>query len=305
VIADYKGEIMTIQVFEPEMQKLIDPAAEATCLANGFMFTEGPVWDRRQGCVYFSDIPANTLYRYSKADGVSIKRKPSNNSNGMTLDAQGRLVVCEHRTRRVTRETAGVIETVAERYQGKRLNSPNDIIVASDGSILFSDPHYGLLDGLGGPAAQELPFRGVYRLAPGASEPTLLAGDFQAPNGLALSPDERSLYVDDTIGHHLRVFEVGDGWNLKNGRVLFDFPRGVHEGVPDGLKLDSAGNIYCTGPFGVWVIAPSGTALGRIDVPEVTANLNWGEQDGRTLFLTASTGLYQIRTLAQGKYIGG
>jgi gluconolactonase len=144
----------------------------------------------------------------------------------------------------------------------------------------------------------------VYRLAPGASELSLLVDDFSAPNGLALSKDERTLYVDDTIGMHLRAFDV-DHWKLKNGRVLFEFPHDVDPGVPDGLKLDDQGNIYCTGPFGVWVISSSGTALGRIDMPEVTANLNWGEDDGHTLFLAASTSLYQLRTLVRGKYVGG
>jgi gluconolactonase len=293
-----------IEVFEPELKALLDPAAELTRLATGFQFTEGPIWDRSKNCLYFSDIPANTMYRYSKATEVEVQRKPSNNSNGMTIDQQGRLLACEHHTRRVTREGKDGIEVIAERFQDKRLNSPNDIIVATDGSILFSDPHYGLMEGLGGPGQQELPFRGVYRLAPGATELTLLVDDFSAPNGLALSKDERTLYVDDTIGMHLRVFDV-DGWKLKNGRILFEFPRDVDPGVPDGLKLDDQGNIYCTGPYGVWVLSPSGTTLGRIDMPEVTANLNWGEEDGHTLFLAASTSLYQLQTLVRGKYVGG
>jgi gluconolactonase len=298
---------MLIDVFDSTFKALVDPASELTKLAGGFMFTEGPVWDRIRECLYFSDIPANMMYRYTAAEGITAKRNPSNNCNGMTIDPQRRLLVCEHHTRRVTCEgaaKAGVIEVIASQYQGKRLNSPNDIIVASDGGIIFTDPHYGLIDGLGGPALQELPFRGVYRLAPGETELTLLADDFTAPNGLALSRDEHTLYVDDTIGMHLRAFDVSADWTLKNGRVLFDFPRGVDEGVPDGLKLDEHGNIYCTGPFGVWVISPAGAALGCIHMPEVTANLNWGETDGHTLFLAASTSVYALRTLARGKYIG-
>jgi gluconolactonase len=293
-----------IDIFEPQMKALVYPSAELQRIGNGFQFTEGPIWDRKRQCLYFSDIPADTLYRYTPNQGISIQRKPSQHSNGMTIDAEGRLLVCEHQSRQVTREDAQGIRAIATHYQGKRLNSPNDVIVASDGAVIFSDPHYGLMEGLGGPAAQELPFRGVYRLAPGTSELQLLVDDFSAPNGLALSPDERTLYIDDTINMHLRAFDVSEQWTLKNGRVLFEFPRDVDPGVPDGLKLDEHGNIYCTGPYGVWVIAPSGQALGCIHVPEVTANLNWGEADGHTLFLAASTSVFQLRTLARGKYIG-
>ncbi len=294
-----------IEVFENDLKALLDPSQEPACISQGFQFTEGPVWERTNRCLYFSDIPANTLYRYSEQAGFTVRRKPSFHSNGMTIDQQGRLLVCEHGTHRVTREGSAGIEVVAESYRGDPLNSPNDVIVAGDGSIIFTDPHYGLEDGLGGPRRQVLPFRGVYRLAPGATELTLLVDDFTAPNGLALSQDERTLYIDDTIGMHLRAFAIGDGWKLKNGRVLFDFPRGADPGVPDGMKLDEKGNIWCTGPYGVWVVSPSGAALGCIHMPEVTANLNWGEEDGRTLFMTASTGVYRLRTLARGRYIGG
>jgi gluconolactonase len=222
----------------------------------------------------------------------------------MTIDALGRLLVCEHQGRRVTREDLNGIEIVASQYRGKKLNSPNDIIVASDGSLIFSDPHYGLTEGMGGPGEQEQPCRGVYRLAPGATELTLLADDFVTPNGLALSLDERTLYVDDTLGMHLRVFDVSADWKLQHGRIFFEFPQGVDAGVTDGMKLDEFGNIYCTGPYGVWVFNPAGKVLGCIHMPEVTANLNWGEDDGHTLFMTASTGIYSLRTLARGRYIG-
>lgn len=295
---------MTIEVFDNIFKTIVDPAAPIEMLGNGFQFTEGPVWDRVHHCLYFSDIPANTMYRHAKGEAIAIKRKPSYYSNGMTIDHDGRLLVCEHQTRRVSREGSNGMEVVASQYHGKRLNSPNDIIVASDGSLIFSDPHYGLTAGMGGPGEQEQPCRGVYRLAPGASELTLLADDFTTPNGLALSLDERTLYIDDTLGMHLRAFDVSADWTLKNGRVMFEFPRGVDEGVPDGMKLDEFGNIYCTGPYGVWVLNPAGKALGCIHMPEVTANLNWGEDDGHTLFMTASTGVYALRTLARGRYIG-
>ena len=291
---------MSIEVFEQEMKRLVDPAAQIEKLAGGFQFTEGPVWDRARRCLYFSDIPADTMYRYSDAKGVEVHRKPSHFSNGLTIDHQGRLLACEHQARRVSREGAGGVETVADRYQGKRLNSPNDIVVARDGSLIFTDPHYGLMSGLGGPGEQEQPHRGVYRLAPGASEPALLASDFQTPNGLALTKDERRLYVDDTIGSHLRAFDVGDDWALSGGGVVLEFPQEEGAGVPDGLKLDVNDNVYCTGPWGVWVISPSGAVLGRIRMPEVTANLNWGGDDARALYLTASTGLYRLHCLTGG-----
>lgn len=292
---------MTIEVFEPEMKSLVNSAAPIECVANGFQFTEGPVWDPAKGCLYFSDIPVNMSYRYSGAAGVEVFRKPSHYSNGMTIDAQGRLLACEHQSRRVTREGADGIEVLASHYRGKRLNSPNDVIVAGDGSILFSDPHYGLMEGLGGPAEQEQSCRGVYRLAPGATEPTLLVDDFVAPNGLALTKDERTLYVDDTVKSHLRAFDVGADWTLSNGRVVLEFPRDEDPGVPDGMKMDANDNVYCTGPYGVWVISPGGVVLGRIHMPEVTANLNWGEGDRRTLFMTASTGVYRLRCLTGGR----
>jgi gluconolactonase len=295
---------MTIEAFEKEFTALIDPAARAERLATGFRFTEGPVWDRAKRCLYFSDIPADTIYRYTDAGGAVVYRKPSHHSNGLTIDGQGRLLACEHQARRVTREGASGIETLAERYQGKRLNSPNDIIVARDGSLIFTDPHYGLMSNLGGPAKQELPFRGVYRLIPGAAEPTLLADDFEAPNGLALSADQRTLYVDDSERCHIRVFRVEDGWSLSGGRVCMELPRGPDGGVPDGMKLDERDNLYSTGPGGVWVISPAAIVLGRIHMPEVTANLNWGDDDGRALYMTASTGLYRLRCLARGPGLG-
>ena len=292
---------MIVEAFEPQMKKLIDPAAELEQLAGGFQFTEGPVWNRAQRCLYFSDIPTNTIHRYTAAEGAQVYRQPSHFSNGLTIDHEGRLLACEHRGRRVTREGKDGIEVVAERYQGKRLNSPNDIIVMRDGSLIFTDPHYGLLPiGLGGPAEAELSFRGVYRLSPGATELTLLADDFEAPNGLALSSDERRLYIDDSERWHVRVFDVRDDGSLAGGKVVLEHPKGVQEGAPDGLKLDAQDNVYCTGPGGVWVLSPGGAVLGRIHLPEITANLNWGEDDARSLFLTASTSVYRLRCLAHG-----
>jgi gluconolactonase len=291
-----------LELYDEAVKELVDPAAELETVAGGFRFIEGPVWDRQASCLFFSDIPANTRYRYSAAGGVQVDGQPSHFSNGLTLDHEGRLLACEHQMRRVSRQGPAGIETVVDRYQGKRLNSPNDLIVARDGSILFTDPHYGLLEGLGGPAEAELSFRGVYRIPPGASEPTLLVDDFAAPNGLALSPDERRLYVDDTIRGHIRVFDVQQDWTLTGGEVLAEL--GVDDtGVPDGMKVDRAGNLYCTGPGGIWLCAPSGTILGRIRTPEVAANVGWGD-DGNTLYIAASTTLYRLRCRIGGQLPG-
>jgi gluconolactonase len=183
---------------------------------------------------------------------------------------------------------------------GKRLNSPNDVIVARDGGVLFTDPHYGLLEGLGGPAEQELAFKGVYRLAPNSSELSLLASDFDAPNGLALSIDEKRLYVDDSIRSHIRVFDVNEDWTLSGGAVFAELSRdGL--GDPDGMKLDYHGNIFCAGPGGIWIFSPSGVKLGRLLMPEVTANLNWGDDDACSLYITASSSVYRLRCMSGGR----
>ena len=292
---------MKLDIYDPQLKTLVNPDTELELLQAGFKFIEGPVWNTAQGCLYFSDIPADTIYRYVDGKGVDVLRQPSRFSNGLTIDQQGRLLACEHRARQVTRESAAGLEALATHYQGKRLNSPNDIIVASDGTIFFTDPPYGLMEGIGGPAGKELPFCGVYRLPPGATEPILIASDFPTPNGLALNSDETRLYVDDTSESHLRMFHVGADWKMTGGDVVVKFPKGEHAGVPDGLKLDVDDNVYCTGPYGVWVISPGDEVLGRIHLPEVTANLNWGDDDARALYLTASTGLYRIRCETHGR----
>jgi gluconolactonase len=290
---------MSIEVFEPEMKRLVDPDSKLIRLASGFQFTEGPAWNGYDHCLYFSDIPADTIFRYTENEGVQVFRKPSHYANGLVFDSQGRLVTCEHKTRRVTRSSATRIEVITDHYQGKRLNSPNDVIVAHDGSILFTDPLYGLREGLGGPGVQELDFQGVYRVNLNTYEPILLADDFEAPNGLALYPDERCLYVNDTVRRHIRKFEVNEEWKLTGGDVLIEI-KGKGEGKPDGMKLDAEGNIYCTGPQGVWVCTPEGDVLGRILLPEKASNLVWGGSHYRTLFITASTSIYKISFLVQG-----
>jgi gluconolactonase len=289
-----------LEVYEHEAREVLPADASLEQIAQGFVFTEGPVWDFTAGQLVFSDIPGDTMYRYRPADGVSTYRQPSSFSNGMTLDAGGKIVVCEHRTRRVAREVEpGRFETVADSYGGKPLNAPNDVIVAPDGSVVFTDPHYGLGEGFGGPAEQVLPHRGVYRVPPRGGEPQLLVEDFQGPNGLALAPSGDRLYVDDTERAHIRLFEVGDDWHLRGGDVLVELS-GDGEGVLDGLKLDEDGTIYCTGPGGIFICHPDGAVLGRIRVPEVAANLAWGDDDARTLYITASDKLYRLRTQVTG-----
>jgi gluconolactonase len=288
-----------MNVIDQRVTELVDPRVEIELLADGFVFAEGPVWSFPDSHLTFSDIPADTMYRWNERQGVRQYRKPSNFSNGLAYDKDGALIACEHRTRRVTRETPDGLETIVDTYRGKRLNAPNDIVLASDGSLVFTDPHYGLGKGFGGPAEQEQPVRGVYRIPPSGGEPELLVADFTGPNGLALSPDGGALYVADTEEFHIRAFAVASSWALSGGDVLIDLPR-EGEGVPDGLKLDLAGNIYSTGAGGIWICSPAGELLGQISVPEVAANLAWGDEDAQTLYVTASTGLYRVRCKATG-----
>ncbi len=272
-------------------------------LASGFGFTEGPVW--RGDDLLFSDIPNSRTIRYRplpEGGEITTFRHPTGNANGLTLDHDGRLLACEHSGRRVARiDATGRVETLADRYDGKRLNSPNDVVVRSDGSIFFTDPPYGLPHQSEG---KELPFNGVYRIDPDGRL-HLLVDDFERPNGLAFSPDERTLYVDDSARFHIRAFDVAADGSLTRGRVWAELkPRDGEAGVPDGMKVDQEGNVYCTGPNGVWIFDPNARFLGRIVLPEVPANLAWGDSDWRTLYLTAQTSLYRLRLRVPGLPVG-
>ena len=269
-------------------------------IAGGFGFTEGPLW--RGDHLLFSDIPNSRIVRYQRApEGPMIQtfRVPSNLTNGLTVDHQQRLLACEGAARRLTRtEADGAITVLAERYEGKRINSPNDVVVAADGGIYFSDPFWA--NGFENPYGKrireeekELAFNGVFRVAPNGTVEAV-ADDFERPNGLAFSPDGQILYVDDTRRFHIRVFDVRPDGSLANSRVFAEL-RAPEPGVPDGMKLDVEGNLYCTGPGGVWVIAPSGVVLGRILPPEVPANVAWGDADWQTLYITARTSVYRVR----------
>jgi sugar lactone lactonase YvrE len=267
-------------------------AGEPERVAADLEFTEGPVW-HPDGYLLFSDIPANTIYKWTSGGKLEKFRSPSGNSNGLTLDKQIRLVACEHGNRRVSRtEPDGTIAAIAEKYQGKRLNSPNDVVVKSDGSVYFTDPPYGVA-----PDQRELDFQGVYRIAPDGTL-TLLLDDFEKPNGLAFSPDEKVLYVGDTAHKHVRVFDVQPDGTLSNDRIFADLGAEKQHG-PDGMKVDANGNLYVTAGV-VWVFDREGNHLGDISIPDAPANLAFGDTDYKTLYVTARPSLYRIRLKVQG-----
>jgi gluconolactonase len=264
-------------------------------IATGFQFTEGPVWDVSEGCLLFSDIPANRIYRWAPGEPATTFREPSGNSNGLTFDEGGSLITCEHGTRRLGKvDKGGAYTVLADRYRGKRLNSPNDAVVKSDGSIYFTDPPYGIK-----PEEQELEFQGVYRLDSDGQEPTLLVDNMERPNGLAFSPDERTLYIaDSTDRRHVKAFDVEDDGTLANGRVFAEI-RSKLPGNPDGMKVDIEGNLYVA-TAGVWIFSEKGENLGIIEMPETPANLAWGNDNWSTLYITARTSLYRIKLNVEG-----
>ena len=269
-------------------------------LASGFQFTEGPVW-HPDGYLLFSDIPADRIYRWRPEGLVDVWREPSGNSNGLTLDRENRLVACEHGNRRVSRgEADGSIASLADRYEGKLLNSPNDLVVKSDGSVYFTDPPYGILPSESSSVSkvQEQPCNGLYRvLTDGAVE--LLVDDFDRPNGLAFSPGESTLYVDDSPRRHVRAFDVRADGSLTNSRIIADMDH-PQPGSPDGMKIDVDGNLYVAGATGIWIFEPDGTLLGVIVTPERPANCAWGDDDRKSLYITARTSLFRIRTKIPG-----
>ncbi|MEL7036950.1 MAG: SMP-30/gluconolactonase/LRE family protein [Cyanobacteria bacterium J06592_8] len=274
---------------QSQIEGIVDANSSLEKIADGFRFIEGPVW-HPEGFLLFSDIPDNTIYQWQPGESVKVFRKPSGNTNGNTLDLQTRLISAEHSNRRVSRtEADGEIVTIVSEYQGKKLNSPNDLAVKSDGSIYFTDPPYGIK-----PEQKELGFYGVYRISPDGNL-TLLVDDFVRPNGIAFSPDETRLYINDSQEGHIRVFEVQPDGSLTNGRIFATQKDPDKKGVPDGMKVDTQGNVYSTGPGGVWVFSPTGEKLGIIETPETAANIGWGDADYKTLYITASSGLYRIR----------
>jgi gluconolactonase len=319
--AQSSGQIIRL---DPGLDTLISPGAQIEKVADGFGFLEGPVWVHSSGLGFliFSDIPANVIDKWNPLDGkVSVFLDKSgfagadpgdagyqlNNghaivtlygSNGITLDRQGRVTFCQHGDRAVVRlEKDGKRTVVADRYEGKRLNSPNDLVYKSDGSLYFTDPPYGLRK-LADDPKKELLFSGVYRWANGKL--TLVNKDFGAPNGLAFSPDEKYLYIDDSASKTYWRFDVQPDGSLVNKKLLIDMSSSKEAGVPDGMKIDHRGNIYGAGPGGVWVLTPGGKHLGTIHPPENPANLAWGDADAKTLYFTAVTGLYRLKVAVPG-----
>jgi gluconolactonase len=268
---------------------------EAERLATGFVFTEGPLW-HPDGFYYFVDVRSSVLYRIVPGRAPEVVREKTGGGNGTTFDLEGRLVICEGDNRRVARVAAdGRVEALVDRFEGKRLNRPNDVVCKSDGSIYFTDP------GLRVPLAErELPYAGVYRVMPDGV--TSLVADFEYPNGLAFSPDERRLYVANTRwAQYIHVLDLDPSGKMIRRRIFADMSSDETDGVPDGMKVDVDGRVYCTGPGGTWVFAPDGARLGIIRTPEVPANLAFGGADLRTLFLTARTSVYTLRVKVPGQ----
>lgn len=322
---------MQVTLFQPSARDLFSawegdgPLVQR--VATGFEFTEGPVWVPHLpggAGLLFSDIPADTIYRWGPGE-AQVWRRPSGHSNGMTLDLEGRLLCCEHHRRRLTRTDlrAGQVYgeepvVLAARYGGRRLNSPNDVVVRSDGTVYFTDPNYGLRDDFGQDAAahEEQERRRIYRLpaavaaarpsvpdhgAPVAPPEPAAAGEGpEQPNGLVFSPDERVLYVGDSAAGRLHAYDVAPDGTLSGGRVIHTFDHAAGKGNPDGMRADAQGRLWCTGPGGLWVLGPEAQPLAHVRFPEVTANVAFGEDDRRALFVTASTSLYRLRVTVPG-----
>ena len=290
----------TVESNHPDFERLVGAEPVVELMATGFAFTEGPVW--RGDHLLFSDIPSNRIIRFETLEegpAVTTFRYPSGNSNGQTLDSQGRLITCEHATRRVTRtEPDGSITVLAARFETRRLNSPNDVVVSNDGTIYFTDPPYGLTNQT---RDKQLPYNGVFKVGPDGNELTLLVSDLERPNGLAFSPDQKTLYIANSASKVINAYPVNGDGTLGAGTLFAELPGQEGEvGVPDGFKVDVEGNVYSSGPSGLWVFSSGGTLLGRINPPEVPANCAWGDADWKSLYMTSRTGLYRMRVNVPG-----
>ncbi|HTU31544.1 MAG TPA: SMP-30/gluconolactonase/LRE family protein [Solirubrobacteraceae bacterium] len=296
---------MTVEIDDPRLAPLIDAAAQLRRLWTGGEWTEGPVYVPAEECVYWSDIPNDRVLRWSETDGAAVALHPAGYPNGHTLDHEGRIVRCEHGGRRVSRvEPDGSLTTVADRYAGGRLNSPNDVVVKSDGTIWFTDPPYGIVsDHEGHKADSEQAGCFVFRYDPGDDSLAVVSDALQDPNGLAFSPDETILYVSDTSrdrieggNHHLFAFDVTGGTRLENLRTFAVCDPGLF----DGFRVDVEGNVWTSEYESVTIYAPDGGRLGRIPVPEVVSNCTFGGPSGTTLFITATASLYALTVATTG-----
>ncbi len=304
----------TIVRSDAGLDKIVPAGATVEKVHGDFRFVEGPVWNKKDGFLLFSDIPANAIMKWTPDGNVSVFRKqifsgtfPDGvliGSNGLTLDRQGRVVAAEHGNRRVARyDKDGAVTVLSDRFEGKRFNSPNDLVVKRNGDVYFTDPT-GLSRNYPADAKDiptpELGFNGVYRIS-AAGKLMLLTKDMPYPNGLAFSPDEKKLFVANSRPDKFwMVFDVNKDGTLANGRKFFDATQISGEDVPDGMKIDSAGNIYATGPAGIMIFSPQGKLLGTIQFPELPANCAWGDADGKTLYVTARTSLYRIHLKIAG-----
>jgi gluconolactonase len=298
--------VSVVKADSAELAALIDPAAQLQCIGGGYQFTEGPVWSAAEGCLYFSDIPGDTRWRWSEHDGLAVALHPTFKANGMALDIEGNLVVCESVTSCLVRFRSGrERELLAYHHEGRYLNSPNDVVVRrSDGGIYFTDPDYGRWnDWIGQERTRDLDFRAIFRVAHegGATELLVARDEFDQPNGLCFSPDESLLYVNDSARCHVKVFDVAAEGTVSGGRILHG---GIGTGVPrsgnvDGMECDEQGNVWVTGTGGVWVLSPAGERLGVIETPEVAGSLCWGGEDLRSLFIMTSTTVHVVPTLVR------
>ena len=283
-----------IAICDPGMKAVLRKDSRLTCVANGFKFTEGPAWWPAAGGLIFSDIPADRLHLWTPDGNCRVFRSPSRHANGNTVDLAGNLVTCEHGSRTVTRTAPdGTVKTIASSYRGRKLNSPNDVIVKRDGTVWFTDPPYGIK-----PEQGELPANYVFRLDPGAAEPVAVASDFSRPNGLCFSPDERVLYIADSDKelHHVRRFAVNADNTLSGGEVFII----IDAGLADGIRVDEDGRFYSTSAEGVVVFDPEGKLLGKLRTPATAANCAFGGKDGRTLFITATDAVWSVRLSVRG-----
>ena len=299
---------MAHTAMHPSFNELVDAHAPVIQLGTGFTFTEGPLWNPVDREVLFSDMPADVRRRWTPDGRVTEIARPSNKGNGLTFDADLNLLVCEHATSSVARiGKDGGREVLCSHFQGRELNSPNDICVRSDGAVYFTDPTYGRMEHFGVPRPAQMGFQGVYRLPPGhraGDEPQLVVDryTFTQPNGLCFSPCEQFMWVNDTDQANVRFYDVSGDGSLVNPRM---FASGIRDsrlpGLPDGMKSDRNGNVFVTGPGGVWVYSFQGTLIGQIEVPEQTANIHWGDDDWSTLYICATSSLYALKTKTQGR----
>ena len=304
---------MAIVALDSRLAGLVDLNAEVEKIATGFVFTEGPVWHARERHLTFSDVFGGVMYRWTESGGAAVFRKPSDGANGNTYDRQGRLVTCQH-DHRVTRTNPdGSVEELATNYQGKHLNAPNDIVCAASGDLIFTDPFFALPGPDGSVPTRELDFQGVYRVSARDSSLTLLNRELEAPNGVVIDERRSRLYVDDTRQSNVHAWDIAADGSLTNHRIFCEVKHGDARGSPDGMKLDSQGNLYvaANSPEGVWVFASDGALLGFIGVGEEKhpfrdglggpANLAWGGDDWRTLYVTAVSSVYRLRMKVAGQ----